>query len=87
MSKSGIGTVMDRIKIATVEHPIAVFSIGSSIWFDAVFADTVDFEKRKNDPDLIGVYHRGMDGKEVYRRLANFNKTKEITASCHAEFA
>ena len=54
--------VLDRIKVAKPESPIAVFRCNEEGKLDAVFAATIQSMKEIRDGcGLVGVYHREMN--------------------------
>ncbi len=66
--------IMDRIKTATPDSPIAVFKSDKGL--DCVFANTVITEERVDDEDCIGSYHGKMDMNYI---LDNLSKIKRCT--------
>lgn len=79
MSKASLSTVKARIKSATINSRIAVFSTeetdaDDNPVFDAIFADTVGGQGRiKNDDTLLGVFYGVCEGcgrpSDWHRRL------------------
>lgn len=63
MSIMTVDLIMERIKIATPDSPIAVFRSAIIGQLDAVFAETVETRRviRSAEKQLVGVYHRGME--------------------------
>ena len=63
MSESGITTVLERIRFASVDSPIAVYFIPGSTGykkFDSVFADSTATIRRVRygNPNLIGIFNK-----------------------------
>ena len=74
MSVSSIQVIMDRIASATETSPIAVFKVPEKCGkLEAVFGATVMTQKKitEGDPDLVGVFHKGMDRFSVKSQLAS----------------
>lgn len=71
MSTGTLAQVMDRIRGASIDSPIAVFSVGSSEKLNAVFGATITTQRMINQqhPDLIGVYNNQMNMDEVRKQL------------------
>jgi hypothetical protein len=69
MSKGTIPHILKRIDCATMKSPIAVFKTERGL--DAVFAATIDTWTRigAGDPDLLGVFHGGMNMAKVQSKL------------------
>ena len=63
MSIMTVDLIMEKIKIATPESPIAVFKCDIIGQLDAVFAETVETRRviRSAEKQLVGVYHKGME--------------------------
>jgi hypothetical protein len=61
--------LLDRVKSATPESPIAVFKIdGTRKKVEAIFADTYYGDiKIKTDPNFIGVFNQNQDPGFVRR--------------------
>lgn len=67
MRELSLTVIMDRIKTATVDSPIAVFKAGKGL--NAVFANTVISEERAESNDYVGKYHGKMDISWVSNHL------------------
>ena len=76
MSIATIEIVMKRIEGAEPNSPIAVFRHEAEDKLNAVFASTVKARGMisAHHPDLIGVYHGGMDLKKIKRDLSEHKK-------------
>lgn len=63
--------VMNRIKHADRESPIAVFRTEDDIYFDALFANTIPTQQRikKGDRMYIGTFHKLNDPSTIRRKL------------------
>ena len=72
MSISSTTVIMGRIKVATPESAIAVFT-GKNGRLNAVFANTLETISKINDgaPGLIGIFHKEMDMVGVKTKLIN----------------
>ena len=77
MSKGTVDHIITRIEAAEPSSPIAVFRHEEEDKLNAVFASTVKTRGMidAQHPDLIGVYHRRMDLKQIRREL-NAEKTR-----------
>ena len=66
--------IIDRIKVATLKSPIAVFKTLDGR-LDALFAATVITQRRikAKDPFLLGVFHEGMDLASIKNKLAEWS--------------
>jgi len=74
MSVSSINVIMERIACATPESPIAVFKLNNpciGTLLDAVFGNTTMTKVRiaAKDPGFVGLFHGGMDKREVRSQL------------------
>ena len=66
MSVSTVDIIMRRIASATEESPIAVFHAPEKGKLNAVFgATSATQEQIKTDDGFIGMFHRGMNAKNV----------------------
>lgn len=72
MSKGNMVEIMVRVKGAEPESPIAIFRTPQLTMLNAVFANTVVTQQMIADKDMsfVGVYHNGMDLKDVERELS-----------------
>ena len=76
MTTSTIETIMDRIKSANFDSPIAVFKEHPNR-LSAVFANTVTSQRMiQRGVDLVGVYHKGNIMYEVKQQLHEAVKKK-----------
>lgn len=64
--------ILERVKVAEKESPIAVFQDENGD-LDAVFAATIGTQERikNDDPDLVGVFHKYQRISTVRARLNN----------------
>lgn len=70
MSLCTLETTMARIRVATTESPVAVFTSSELNLMEVVFAGTVSAMKRlATDPRLIGVFDKTMDPGQVRARI------------------
>lgn len=72
MSLMKLDHILDRIKGAPKDSPIAVFSgMAGSGELNAVFADTIQTQQliAKNHPSLIGVFDRHMPLGQIKQTL------------------
>jgi hypothetical protein len=81
MSIGTVSTIIERIKVATVASPIAVFvekNTKGSILLNAVFADTVKTKARieSGDDNYIGAFNRTMNLEKIRSFL--LKKLKEL---------
>lgn len=63
MTIATIDTILNRVRGAAPQSPIAIFRSDRLGQFNAVFASTVETQNaiRRNDPNLIGVYDKNVD--------------------------
>ena len=71
MSLSTLDMIIDRIKSAPEESPIAVFREPMERNLNAVFADTVKTRKwmKYKEKLFVGNFHQNMDAAEVKMKL------------------
>lgn len=71
MSLANLEITIGRIKSATKDSPIACFRTPVPELIDSMFADTIRTQRLidNNDPDLIGVYHGGMNLAQIKKVL------------------
>jgi hypothetical protein len=63
---------LSRINSAPENSPIAVFRCEREGYVQAIFASTIEGQKRiKTDPGLIGVFHQGSNKKATYAAIKN----------------
>ena len=70
MTTATLQTIMERMKVATPESPLAVFRVGSSgMEYDCCFGATIAAQKRiKDSKSFIMLVHRDRS-KEGVRRI------------------
>ena len=69
MTTSSVETIIDRIKSANFDSPIAVF-IEHPRKLNAVFANTIHSQRLiYQGVDLVGVYHKGMIQYQIKQEL------------------
>lgn len=81
MSIADLRQIMERIKDAPQRSPIAVFITGTGKNLDAQFANTTATRLRieNKDPNLIGVFHSGLDGDRTRTLLQKVIKKNAET--------
>lgn len=67
MTTATITTIMERMKSATPESPLAIFRVGSDgMEFDCCFGATIAARERiKNSKSFIMLIHRGLSKQGV----------------------
>jgi len=80
-----IGTpqqIIERIKSAEPDSPIAVFSVGDDVALDAVFCSTVKTQHRlATSSKLVGVWHKHSnleEAKAAMRRILTENIERRL---------
>lgn len=76
MSVSSMDAVLQRIKLAEPESPIAVFRCIHSVrQFDAVFAGTVHTQRliRMRDTNFVGIYDKTTDQSRIIEEMQIIN--------------
>lgn len=67
MTIATVDTILERVKSATSKSPIAVFKCNVFGHFNAVFANTVETQRRirSGDPAYIGTFDKGWKKDEL----------------------
>jgi len=89
-----IGTpqqIIDRIKSAEPDSPIAVFNLGDEAVLDAVFGSTVKAHQRlATENNLVGVWHRHSnltEAREAMRRILTENIERRLQVTVQGSTA
>lgn len=71
MSTAKLDTTLDRVKSAGSDSPIVVAKTKREGYYESFFYNTVYGREfvRLNPPNLIGVFHGGMDAQQVAKKL------------------
>lgn len=67
-----LSAVMERIRDASPDSPIAVFRVAKRGYFETMFANTIITRQliESGNRKFIGAYHGAMDCAEIHKRLS-----------------